>query len=381
MKKGLTGFVLILIAALVGFGLWPSPLDSVAWKPPEPPALEGGFAPNEVLGEAELVARGSVTGPEDTEVDAQGRVHAGLDDGRVIRIDGGDVTTLADTGGRPLGMEFDAEGNLIVADAERGLLSISPAGNLEVLATESNGVPFRFTDDLAVADDGTIYFSDASHRFGHHQYRLDMLSGRGRGRLMAYDPETDETRTLMDNLYFANGVALGEDDVFVLVNETARYRIQRYWLKGDRAGQSEIFVDNLPGFPDNLSRDDEGIIWLALPTRRNAQIDSLHPYPWLKNMAAKLPRSMQPGPEPYGFVAAFNEEGELLGSLHDTDGDRLRMITSVKARQGALYFGSLDSDRIGRLDRDRAVEALGRTMAARIPQSMADLRKPASHDQ
>ena len=359
MKKGLTILAIILIAGAGVFLLWPSPLDSVAWEPPEPPPLDGLMAPNEVLDEAELLAKGQVNGPEDTEVDGQGRVYGGLDNGTIVRIGtDGQVETFADTGGRPLGMEFDADGNLIVADAWKGLLSVDPEGNVEVLTRESNGVPFAFTDDLAIADDGSIYFSDASRRFSQPDYRLDLMSARGYGRLLRYDPETDETETLMDGLYFANGVALAEDGKSVLVNETGRYRIQRYWLEGEKAGRSEVFADNLPGFPDNLTRDKNGIFWVALPTRRNAQMDGLHPYPWLKNQVAKLPKWVQPNSEPYGFILAFDGEGELLGSLHDTDGDTLQMVTSVKARQGALYFGSLYNDRIGRLDRERALEAL-----------------------
>ena len=359
MKKGLLILILVLAISGLVLVLWPSPLDSAAWQPPEPPAMEGHYEPNDALEEAELIARGRVSGPEDTEVDARGRVYAGLDNGTVVRVDDGDVSPFADTGGRPLGLEFDSEGNLIVADAQRGLLSIDPDGAVEVLTQASNGLPFGFTDDLAIADNGIIYFSDASHRFGYTRYRHDLLSGRGNGRLLAYDPQTGETRTLMDGLYFANGVALGEDDAFVMVNETARYRIQRYWLEGERAGESEIVVDNLPGFPDNISRDAHGIFWVAFATRRNGQLDALHPHAWLKNLLIKLPQSLQPGPEPYGLVAAFDGEGNLLGSLHDTGGDRLRNITSVKVRQGALYMGSLYTDRIGRFDRDRAMDVIG----------------------
>ncbi|MBE1043152.1 SMP-30/gluconolactonase/LRE family protein, partial [Escherichia coli] len=96
----------------------------------------------------------------DTAVDSQGRVYAGLADGRVVRLDAsGKVETFVDTGGRPLGMDFDAAGNLILADAWKGLLRIDPQGKVETLATEADGVPFAFTDDLDIASDGRIYFS------------------------------------------------------------------------------------------------------------------------------------------------------------------------------------------------------------------------------
>ncbi|XOZ32250.1 SMP-30/gluconolactonase/LRE family protein [Halomonadaceae bacterium KBTZ08] len=359
MKKILFTLLIVVLVFTGVFLLWPSPIDAVAWQPPQAPALEGPAQPNRALEDAQVLAKGQVQGPEDTEVDAEGNVYGGLADGRIIRVSpGGEVTTFADTGGRPLGLAFDDDGNLIVADAWKGLLSVAPDGSVEVLTTGAGGKPFAFTDDLAIASDGRIYFSDASSRFHQPDYRLDMLEARPHGRLLRYNPATGKTETLMDNLYFANGVALTEDERSVLVNETARYRIQQYWLEGEKAGTREIFARNLPGIPDNLSTDDNGIIWVALPTQRNSPLDAFHPMPWLKEQLAKLPETLQPGPEPYGLVLAFDQQGRMLGSLHDPTGRRLQMVTSVKARDGALYFGSLYNDRIGRLDYERAMKQL-----------------------
>ncbi|MDX1588714.1 MAG: SMP-30/gluconolactonase/LRE family protein [Oleiphilaceae bacterium] len=359
MAKRIAGLLVGVVLALVVWVLWPSPLDSAAWQPPEPPTMDGPLSPNEALKEAELLALGQVRGPEDTAVDEQGVIHAGTADGWIVRIDrAGEVSRWVQTGGRPLGMEFDEEGNLIVADSWKGLLSINPAGEMEVLSTASEGIPFAFTDDLDIASDGRIYFSDASDKYTQPDYILDIMESRPHGRLLRYDPDTGETRTLMDGLYFANGVALSSEEDFVLVNETGRYRIQRYWLKGERAGESELFASNLPGFPDNLARDSQGVFWVAIPTKRNAMLDSLHPHPARKDLLAKLPRSLQPGPEPYGLVLAYNGRGELLGSLHDSTGEHLDMITSVKPHQGQLYFGSLYNDRIGRLPLEQARAAL-----------------------
>ncbi|TVP58134.1 MAG: SMP-30/gluconolactonase/LRE family protein [Halomonadaceae bacterium] len=361
MAKRITGVLTGVVLALVIWLLWPSPVDSVAWQPPEPPAMEGPLAANDVLKQAQLLGLGRIKGPEDTAVDSEGRVYGGTDDGWIIRIDReDDVEYWVETGGRPLGMEFDANGNLIVADAWKGLIAINPAGEIEVLSTESEGLPFAFADDLDIASDGRIYFSDASSRFHQPEYQLDMLETRPHGRLLRYDPATGDTETLLSDLYFANGVALSADEDFVLVNETWRYRIQRYWITGERAGESEIFADNMPGFPDNLARDDQGVFWVAQPSKRNALMDRMHPKPWQKNLVAKLPQFLQPGPEPYGLVLAYNSEGELLGSLHDTTGEHLDMITSVKPHNGYLYFGSLYNNRIGRLPLEQARAALSK---------------------
>lgn len=312
--------------------------------------MTGPLEPNDTLMKAELLARGQVHGPEDTAVDAEGRVYAGLHDGRVVRITAdGSVETFVDTGGRPLGMDFDANGNLILADAYKGLLRIDPQGAITVLTTEAEGIPFKFTDDLDIGSDGVIYFTDASSRFEQPDYLLDLLEARPHGRLLSYDPASGETKVLVKDLYFANGVALSANEDFVLVNETYRYRIARYWLKGEKAGTHDIFIDNLPGLPDNLQGDRQGTFWVALPTPRKADADFLHRHPWLKAQMAKLPRALWPKAIPYGFAIALNEQGEIVRSLHDTSGTHLRMITSVKPVGDYLYFGSLDNDRIGKL--------------------------------
>ncbi|MGE8358975.1 SMP-30/gluconolactonase/LRE family protein [Pseudomonas sp.] len=350
MKKLLGLLVLVIAAAALYLAVTPSPIDPLAWEAAEAPPMTGPLEPNDTLMKAELLARGQIHGPEDTAVDAEGRVYAGLHDGRVVRITAdGSVETFVETGGRPLGMDFDAEGNLILADAYKGLLRIDPQGAITVLTTEAEGVPFKFTDDLDIGSGGVIYFTDASSRFEQPDYLLDLLEARPHGRLLSYDPASGETKVLVKDLYFANGVALSANEDFVLVNETYRYRIARYWLKGEKAGTHDIFIDNLPGLPDNLQGDRQGTFWVALPTPRKADADFLHRHPWLKAQMAKLPRALWPKAIPYGFAIALNEQGEIVRSLHDTSGTHLRMITSVKPVGDYLYFGSLDNDRIGKL--------------------------------
>lgn len=345
----LTPFILLLalVAVLI---LLPAPIDAVAYQPPVAPALIGTYQPNQLLDAAIITGQDDVHGPEDVDVDSQGRLVGATADGKIMRINSdGSVTELADTGGRPLGLEWDAQGNLIICDAFKGLLSLSPAGDLKTLLTEVDGIPLGFTDDLEISQDGVIYFSDASIKYDQKHFRLDMFEARPWGRLIKYDPATGKATTLQKDLYFANGIALAKDESFVLINETYRYRIMRYWLKGPKSGQLDVFIDNLPGFPDGVSSSGRGTFWVALPTTRNAQMDKLHPYPLLKNIVAKLPESLQPAPQLYGFVLELDESGKVLRSLQDSDGNHYPFITSAQERDGVLYLGSLMTAGIGRL--------------------------------
>ncbi len=343
----------LLVIGLLVLALIPSPIDPAAYDPLPGPTFEGALASNSRLRNAEILAPAEAHGPEDVDVDDRGRIVAGLEDGRILRLtpqeDGSHRNeVLARTGGRPLGLAFSPTGALLVADAYKGLLSIDEAGGIEVLATEAQGVPFGFTDDLDVASDGTVYFSDASSRYSVDEYLYDLLEARPHGRLLAYDPEAGKVRVLLDGLYFANGIALSRDEDFVLVNETYRYRILRYWLKGERAGTSEIFLDALPGFPDGISANRKGTFWIALFTIRNPLMDRLHPRPWAKSLLAKLPKALWPKAAPYGFVLAVNENGRILESLQDPGGQVVREVTSAQQHGSFLYLGNLSGKGIAR---------------------------------
>jgi strictosidine synthase len=329
--------------AFVGQVVVAAGLRPERWTPPRSPGLAGIYQTNRALAAGERWPTGGV-GPEDVVVDPAGRAYVGLEDGRILRFPagGGAPTTVADTRGRPLGLELDGEGRLIICDARRGLLRMdgAGAGGLEVLVDAYQGRRLRFTNNAAVARDGTIYFSDSStaHDIGH--YRADILDHRPRGRLFVHDPAARSTRLLLDQLYFANGVALDADESFVLVAETSAYRICRLWLTGPRAGAHEVFIDNLPGFPDNLSTSADGLFWLALPTPRDRTLDFLLPRPRLRHLVAFLPERLQPQPARHGFVLALDADGRVVHNLQDATG-ACAMVTGARVHDGYLYLGSL----------------------------------------
>jgi len=345
--RGLATIAVLLLAYLL---LWPVPIDPAAWTPPAAPEMTGVFEPNELLASVERLGAGAGTGPEDVAVDDQGRIYGGMTDGRILRLqrDGSRPEVFADTKGRPLGLHFDGAGNLVVADAYKGLLSISPDGSITVLCTEADGVPLRLTDDVDVAGDGIIYFSDASYKFNLHDYILDALEHRPNGRLLAYDPATGSVRQLMGDLYFANGVAVSPDQSFVLVNESSRYRVQRYWLRGSRQGESEIFVENLPGIPDGISSNGRDGFWMALFAPRDPATDRMLSRPFLRKVVARLPAAFLPATKRYGFVLGLDTKGRVVHNLQDPSGS-FAPITSVQEHGGMLYLGSLSEAAIGRL--------------------------------
>lgn len=354
MKKVLLAITAALIAYLL---LWPVPIEPVAWQAPTAPALEGQYAVNRTLANAEWLANHQGEGPEDVAIDADGNLYVGYVDGRIVRFDanGANPTTLTNTAGRPLGLDFDPQGNLIIADGYKGLLQMSISadqthGELTVLSTEANGVPFLFTDDVDVADDGAMYFSDASSKFGPKmKARDDVLEHGGHGRLLRFDPKTQKTDVLLDGLQFANGIALCPDQSCVLVTQTGSYNIIRYWLNGELAGTHDIFFSNLPGIPDGMSSNGKDTYWVALYAPRNAMLDSISSMPLLRKIAMRLPSFLQPQPAQHAFVLGLSLDGQVTHNLQHQGADSFHPITSVEQYNNTLYLGSLTQPAFARL--------------------------------
>ena len=346
---------LAFLAGLAYLLFWPGPIEPEAWTPPQAPPLEGIYAPNTLLEAVERIGTGVDWGPESVAFDRAGRIYAGFEHGRIVRFDpdGDSYQAYAETGGRPLGLHFDARGNLLVADAERGLLSVPPRGEIEVLAAEADGTPFGLTDDLDIAEDGTIYFSDATSKYSYANYVLDAREHGTHGRLLAYEPSNRTTTVLLDGLSFANGVAVSPDQSFVLVCETWKYRIRRYWLVGPKEGETDIFIDNLPGFPDGVSSNGRDRFWVALVSPRISPLDSLLPFPRFRKALQRLGvldfRNADGDSARYGFVLGLDTGGAVVHNLQDPTGMYYDSITSAEEHDGKLYLGSNAQDAIGRL--------------------------------
>jgi len=360
------------LAAIGVLGLylaaWPVPIEPVAWQAPPNPGYSGSFAQNTRLEAVERLDLGGLHGPEDVAVDAQGRLYASTAEGWIVRLqpDGSHAEPWVSTGGRPLGLDFDAAGRLVVADAFRGLLSIAADGTVTQLAAAADGVPIRYADDVDVAKDGRIYFSDASVKFGAQDAGntlaaslLDLMEHGGHGRLLVFDPVAGRATVLASGINFANGVAVSPDQAFVLVNETGSYRVLRVWVAGPLAGLVEPLAEGLPGFPDNISVGLDGRFWVALVSPRDAVLDRMAGRPFLRKVVQRLPASLRPGPKAYGHVIAIDRQGTIVADLQDPRRG-YPLITSAVETRDHLYLGSLVASSVGRVPRARLDSVLPR---------------------
>ena len=323
-------------------------LAPVVWQPPPVPARSTqphGEIPMPRPALHDLPG----IGPEDVAVNARGDVFTGVEDGRILRLREGSVQVVASTGGRPLGIEVDGDGTLVVCDAERGLLRVDPeAGTVTDLIAAGvsiGGVPLRVCNNAAISRDGTIWFSDSSARFALKHWKGDLLEHSGTGRLLSLSPN-GRTETVLTGLHFANGVALAADESFVVVAESGAYRLTRHWLAGAAAGTTDVLVDNLPGFPDNIARGSDGLIWIAMGSPRNRMLDLLAPRPpILRRLLWAMPDALLPKPADTVWVQAVDNSGNVVHDLQ-TVTPGFSMVTGVREQAGTVWLGSLHSTAI-----------------------------------
>ncbi|MDH4416726.1 MAG: SMP-30/gluconolactonase/LRE family protein [Acidovorax sp.] len=363
---GVGGAILAVAAYLAA---WPVPIQPVAWTAPAAPGYQGVHAPNQRLAKLNIIDLKGEVGPEHIAFGKDGKLYTTVLSGNILRMnpDGSGQEVFANTGGRVLGFDFDAAGNLIAADAVKGLLSIAPDGKVTVLADKVGGDPIRYADAVVVAQNGKMYLSDASTRFAPKDWGgtfeasvLDILEQASTGRVIEYDPAARSTRVVARGISFANGVALSQDEKHLFVNETGKYRVWKIavdandldiaQLHGSTSSQpspqARVLLDNLPGYPDNLMRGQGGKVWLGFAKPRGAAIDNMAGKPWLRSLTLRLPRALWPIPQPYGHVIAFTNDGKVVADLQDPSG-AYPETTAITETADRLYVQSLHAHGLG----------------------------------
>lgn len=363
-----------------------------------PRPFNGSLEPNNKLDGAEYLLRNILQGPESIAI-LRGEIYTGLRNGWIVRIKtDGTVEQIVTLGipkcetweeekcGRPLGMRFDKNGTLNVVDAHHGLYKVNiQTGSIKTVFDSSwlvDGKKPKIINDFdMIARSGDFYFSETSNKFAMKDSIFEVLEGAPNGRIIHHNFHSNITRTLVDGLAMPNGVQLAPRKEYLLFSESGRNRVMKYHLSGKKEGKLEVFIDNLPGFPDNIRTNREGGYWLPLfmanppeksdllsrlrsyPTVRKVIarlisilrstvifIESFHPSECLKDFASKLGTVQYYSTmyTPYGLLLELNNKGKIIRSLHSPQGI-LSYISEVYSYGDALYLASPNNPFLAKL--------------------------------
>lgn len=259
---------------------------------------------------------------------------------------------------------------------------------------------------MAVSKSGDIFWTDSTSDFQLVD-GLYSLFANPSGRLFHYNRQTKQNKVLIDELWFANGVALSPNEDFVVVAETGASRLRRYHLKGAQAGQTDVFIDRLPGAPDNLTPDNDGIwvplvlaidsenpgIWqsaanaplvrkfiarvLALAELPFKLIESVYPNFYTQTMVHKLGNfelvGMQP---PRQSIVRLDWNGKIVGSLHGFDWS-IHNVAHVLEDGDYLYLGSFSNAYLGRVKLPKTYKS-GKATPKAEPKVVPTTQKPVT---
>ncbi|KAL5728583.1 hypothetical protein ACHQM5_001652 [Ranunculus cassubicifolius] len=347
--EGVSSVAFLILLALFLQVLFFSPLSS-------PDFLElpkAGNAWNNQLQKVTKLGEGILDKPEDVVFDEDGALYTATRDGwiRKMHRNGSWENWKYLASESMLGITTSSTpGHFIVCHAANGLLKVS-RDEVRVLATEADGERIKFADDAIEAADGTVYFSDVSTKFGFHDWYLDVLEAKPHGRLLKYDPLTKKTSVLINDLCFANGVALSKDEEYLVICETSKFRCLKYHLMGENKGKLEVFVENLPGAPDNIKLAPDGTFWVALLELRLSGLPFAHNWKIVKHFLATYPKLIEltKGVYKKAMVANIGSDGKIIQKFDDSNGKVMAFVTSVLEFEDHIYIGSLHSNFIGKL--------------------------------
>uniref|UniRef100_A0A3B3ZYV5 Adipocyte plasma membrane-associated protein n=1 Tax=Periophthalmus magnuspinnatus TaxID=409849 RepID=A0A3B3ZYV5_9GOBI len=363
----------LLIPILILVLVLESPIHPEPFSLREPPLLEGCWAPNLKLRLAQRLYENQVQGPESI-ANIGDVLYSGTADGRIVKMVGRRIHTVARLGkqpcgsredeptcGRPLGIRVGPNGTLFVADAYLGVFKVNPstgeAMRLVAGGQMVGGRSLGFINDLDVTRDGRrVYFTSSSSRWQRRDFLHLIMEATDDGRVLELDVDSGEVSVLMDRLRFPNGLQLLPDEESVLVSETTMARIRRIHVAGLNKGGMETFVENLPGFPDNVRRSSSGGLWVAMssvrPSPGFSMLDFLSQRPWIKKLIFKvLSQEMLLKMVPrYSLIAEIQDGGVCVRSFHDPNGEVAAYVSEAHEHDGSLYIGSFRSPYVAKLD-------------------------------
>jgi sugar lactone lactonase YvrE len=313
-----------------------------------------------------LPAVENAKGPESYDYDPNGGgPYAGFSDGRILKWvederrwidfafssanrDGCGPPEMEHICGRPLGIRFNqSSGDLYIADAYLGLLKVGPKGGVAtVISNETEGIPFKFTNGLDFdLETGVLYFTHSSSKYDRRNYILTLFTGDSSGRLMKYDPSTNQVTVLLNNLTLPNGVLLSDDGNYIYVVETLKLRVLKYWIKTEKAGTVEVFAQ-FQGAPDNIHRSPRGGYWVAIYSKKDKMLATIQRRPAIGRFLSKLPIDPM---KIYAFMAKFrktpgvglrlDENGEVVEEFFD---ESIGALSEFMEKDGYVWVGSVN---------------------------------------
>jgi len=324
---------------------------------------------NKIFSSVEKIGQGVLTGPESMVWDNAGNMYTGISDGTIRRIDAttgaisiyaysvpslssqdralcGTAVTFEPLCGRPLGLFFDRAENLWVADAYKGILKIprTNPSSTQVIVNSYNGIAFKMLNSLYLTnDESTLYFTDSTQVYPRYSFVNIVVSNSPDGRLFKLNLRTNVLTVEIDDMRFANGIAVGPNEEFLLINECSARSIRKYYLKGRRAGSNEVLVEDIGGYNDNIRPDGLGNFYVGLFSYTSEEMSAILDYSKLQALTLQFIPQVNTLSliTPSGLIKKIDSRGRVLEVIKSESPSVLSYVAEAEVHDGYIYIGSV----------------------------------------
>jgi gluconolactonase len=174
------------------------------------------------------------------------------------------------------GRTLDLDGRVVTCSHGRRAVERTEAdGTTRVLVDRWSGGRFNSPNDVVVASDGTIWFTDPA--YGIVQAHEGHLGEREYGDhyVFRFDPATGDVRPAVLDVEEPNGLAFSPDETLLYVADSAaaaglghfggrNHHIRVYdVVHGRVAKNGRLFAEVSPGVPDGFRVDVHGNVWTS----------------------------------------------------------------------------------------------------------------------
>ena len=183
------------------------------------------------------------------------------------------VTVLRDPSNKCNGMTLDNDGNLIVCEhVTSSVVRESPEGGRETLATHWGDKELNSPNDVIVARDGSIIFTDPTYGRmpGFGLERDQDLDFQGVYRIPAGG---GDLQLLVDDFAQPNGLCFTADESLLYINDTDRAHIRVFDVGADhQLSNGRVFAENIGtadlakgDLVDGMKLDEDGNVYVTGP--------------------------------------------------------------------------------------------------------------------
>lgn len=363
MKRAVVFIAALLLAVIAAAAVYtfafPMEGKIKAFDSPVFQGYTGDFAENSALSDLSFLDMGGYFCPE-TIIYREGYIYSSVH-GKLIRTteDGSGTELIYDSvNGETLGFDFDADGNIIFCDPRfggdnPGIYKADLSGGevtVTALCTEVEGKRLTCPDAVAIADNGIIYFSDAtefsavSYGDANYAFQYEAYYHSSNGRVCAYDPSTGQSWVIASGFSGANGIAVSYDQKYLYLCETMEYciwRIPADMRGGTKVNGAELFISNIPGCVDNLNRGQDGRYWVGIVSGRDPSWDEMLRGTFMRTILLRYSKPAEVYMPEKGTASAFafDDSGRIQTFLM-AENTPYHHVTGVCETDTRLYLHS-----------------------------------------